>query len=149
MTWTYDDPLAHPRDAVRLLIGDTDSSDPLITDQEVAYALDLWNDDHYDAGSYLCEVIAAKFAREVTHSADGLSYSASELYRHYSELADRLAKTGKKIRRRGATPYAGGFSRSERIKADQDTDKIPTSFRSSMHDYPGAERFGDPRKSNQ
>lgn len=148
MTWTYADPSASEKDAVRLLIGDTDSSDQLVTDQEVEHAIATWG-DIYNAGSFLCEVIAAKFAREVTHSADGLSYSASELFRHYSDLADRLAKTGKKRRRRGALPYAGGFSRNERIKADQDTDKIPTSFRSHMHDYPGAERFGSPRKSNQ
>ena len=40
MTWNYSgDPSLSSRDAVRFLIGDTDPNDPLVTDEEIAYAL--------------------------------------------------------------------------------------------------------------
>jgi hypothetical protein len=39
MTWIYDDALGTARDRVRLLVGDIDSADPLISDEAIALYL--------------------------------------------------------------------------------------------------------------
>lgn len=137
MAWTYtSDPSNVERDAVRFLVGDTDSDDPLISDEEIAFFLSEFPQSAYHAAAEVADSIAAKFAREVSHSGDGLSYSAEQLQSNYADLAARLRRQAAR-RFRGAGPYVGGISRRERELADADTDKIPSSFRSEMHDYPG------------
>jgi hypothetical protein len=135
MAWTYSDPNADPKDAVRFLVGDTDDTDPLVSDEEIQYALAQWSNP-YRAGAYVCESLAAKFAREVSHSGDGLSFSGSDLHKHYLALADRLLVMAKRAGRKGAKPYAGGLSWAERQHDDADEDLIKTAFRSHMHDNP-------------
>ena len=136
MSWSYSDPTDTPKDAVRFLVGDTDISDGLVTDEEINFLLDEFGDVYTTAGS-VAESLAAKFAREVSHSGDGLSYSGNQLFQHYNDLAESLRKLAARRRRSGAGPYVGGISHRERELADLDSDKIPTSFRSNMHDHPG------------
>lgn len=137
MAWTYsNDPSSSPKDAVRFLVGDIDTDDQLIGDEEINYIVEEF-DDVYTAAGSVAETLAAKFAREVTHSGDGLSYSGNQLYQHYTDLAERLRRLAARRRRSGAGPYVGGISHRERELADMDSDKIPTSFRSRMHDHPG------------
>jgi hypothetical protein len=138
MSWSYSAESDQPKDAVRLLVGDVDSSDPLVTDEEISQFVELYPGDVYSAAATVCEVIAAKLAREVSHSGDGLSFSGGELMKHYLELADRLRRLSKRLKSKKVTPYVGGISWAEREKADQDADKIQTAFRSHMHDNPGA-----------
>ena len=142
MAWSYSDPSASPKDAVRFLVGDTDTTDQLINDEEIEFLVDEFGDVYTAAGS-VAESLAAKFAREVTHSGDGLSYSGNQLYQHYTDLAERLRRLAARRRRSGAGPYVGGISHRERELADADMDKIPTSFRSHMHDHPGK---GEPQR---
>ena len=137
MTWTYSDPSANDKDAVRFLVGDTDTNDQLVSDEEIAFFLDEFPSSTYHAAAEVAETIAAQFAREVSHSGDGLSYSAEQLQSNYAELAERLRAQAKRRYRSGAGPYVGGISWREREMADADQDKIPSSFRSHMHDHPG------------
>lgn len=138
MTWSYSgDPTEDDKDAVRFLVGDTDTNDQLVTDEEIAFFLDEFPSSTYHAAAEVAESIAAKFAREVSHSGDGLSYSAEQLQSNYAELAVRLRKQAGRRHRSGVGPYVGGISWREREMADADQDKIPSSFRSHMHDHPG------------
>ena len=136
MSWSYDNPSSSAKDAVRFLVGDTDTDDQLVTDEEIIFLIDEFDDVYVTAAS-VAESLAAKFAREVSHSGDGLSYSGDQLNRHYTDLADRLRRLAARRRRSGAGPYVGGISHRERELADNEMDKIPTSFRSRMHDHPG------------
>lgn len=136
MTWNYDNPKASDKDAVRFLVGDTDEDDPLVTDEEIEFFIEEFPSSTYHAAAEVAESIAAKFSREVAHSGDGLSYSAEQLQSNYAELAVRLRKQAAR-RYRGAEPYVGGISWREREQSDADMDKIPTHFRSHMHDHPG------------
>lgn len=137
MTWSYSDPGDNSKDAVRFLVGDTVQDDGLIEDEEINYILDEF-DDVYEAAASVAEAIASRFAREVAHSGDGLSYSGNQLNQHYSDMAVRLRRLASRRRRSGAGPYVGGISYREREKADQEYDLIPSAFRSSMHDHPEA-----------
>lgn len=150
MTWTYSgDPATDDKDAVRFLVGDTDTDDQLISDEEITYLLN----EHGGvmlAAIGAAEQLAYKFAREVTHSSDGLSYSASDLHKHYLAVADRLKQVHRRMRSKGARPYAGGISWAERDKDDADGDLIQTHIRSHDMDNPRAGRGShDDLKSDQ
>jgi len=87
MTWTYGgDPSTPPRDTVRFLIGDTDSSNELLSDGEIAYLLAQWNNDTYVAATHACEALASKFAgkSDMSKSVGDLSIST-----RYGEQSDR------------------------------------------------------------
>ena len=136
MAWTYDNPTSSNKDAVRFLVGDTEAADPLVTDEEIEFFLEEFPSSNYHAAAEVAESIAAKFSREVAHSGDGLSYAAEQLQQNYAALAERLRKQGRRRFRSGMGPYVGGISRREREMADADKDKIPSAFRSEMHDHP-------------
>jgi len=95
MTWTYSgNPAANERDAVRFLVADTESTDPLITDEEIAYLLDIYTEPpHAAVGA--ARAIAAKFSRESDQARNvgdlHLSESLSQKSFQYHHLGDHLA----------------------------------------------------------
>lgn len=94
MSWSYSgDPSDGGVDEVRFLVQDTDYSDPLISDEEIEYLINKW-DPVYGSplmtAAMVAEVIAAKFAREVAYSADGVSVGVQELQQKYDTLASSL-----------------------------------------------------------
>lgn len=94
MTFTYaGDPKASDLAEVRFLVSDTDPSRPLLSDAEVTYVIDKWT-PLYGSNSLnaaVCaEIIAGKFASEVSVSADGVSVSMSEAQQKYNLLAESL-----------------------------------------------------------
>lgn len=94
MAWTYTDPTTSDKDAVRFLVGDTDSTEPLVQDEEIEYVLTLRatvaGDVNYWAAADVAEAIAAKFARQIDKSVGSLQGSFKQKHDHYVELARRL-----------------------------------------------------------
>lgn len=92
MTWTYTgDPSVSDRDKVRFLIGDTDTTDQLVSDEEIAWQLGVVGDNVYQAAHDLCVALAAKFARLATSkSVGGLSLSYADRSASFYGLADRI-----------------------------------------------------------
>ena len=86
------DPKASPRDAVRFLIQDTDSSQPLLHDEEIEWLLDEWGTKGtiYYVAARAAQNIAAMFAREVSVSSDSQHVALSELMNKYEALAQTL-----------------------------------------------------------
>lgn len=105
MTWTYTgDPSVSNRDKVRFLIGDTDTNDQLVNDEEIAWALSEGG-SIYQAAHDLCTVIASKFARLATSKSVGdLSLSYSDRAETYHRLAERMLHLAD--RRDVPTPWA-------------------------------------------
>lgn len=91
MTWTYTgDPSVSNRDRIRFLIGDTDTNDQLVNDEEIAWALGEAG-SIYQAAHDLCSTIASKFARMATSKSVGdLSLSYADRAEAYHRLADRM-----------------------------------------------------------
>ena len=134
MTFTYDvDDLGTTtasgrRNAVRFLVGDTDSTDVQVQDDEIAFALTESSDNVYEAGAYCCRAIAAKYSRRVDTELDGaLSASYSDLHSHYLALAENLEAESKK--QSGLGIKAGGLSKATISVVRQDTDRVTPSFR--------------------
>jgi hypothetical protein len=142
MTWTYGGApgtttSATRRDAVRLLVGDTDTTDQQVSDEEIAFALSQTSDDIYNAGALMCRTIAGKYSRLVDTSIESVSSSYSQRAKQYSELAVRLVKEGKRLGSVGlGVPVAGGMSISEMQGVEDDTDRVPSAFRVDQFSNP-------------
>lgn len=92
MTWTYtNDPSVVARDKVRFLIGDTDTANQLITDEEIAFLLAEWNNDGYVSAARGCDALAARFAAKSDQSK---SVGDLSLTTHYGEQATRYMALG-------------------------------------------------------
>ena len=61
-------PARSARDALRLMIGDTNAVDPLLSDEEVDYYLGLQPENVVQAAAMVCEGLAARFARDAVFS---------------------------------------------------------------------------------
>lgn len=87
-------------DKVRLEIGDTDSTDPQLTDDEVNNFLDERTVLDSSGGTVSVNVlgaaadcagaIAANYARQFDFAEDGQSFSVSQRVQHYLDLERRL-----------------------------------------------------------
>jgi len=136
MAWTYGaDPAGSNRDAVRLLIGDTDTTDQQLQDSEVDYFLGLFgvagDDRVVPAAIRSCEALAAKYARQVDTTNQGLSVGASKRSEHYRKLADDLRDLETTV----AEVFLGGNTYSEAKLMDENTDLIPPTFRRAQNDW--------------
>lgn len=145
MTWTYGgDPAANDRDAVRFLVGDTDTNDELITDEEIAWLL-TENGNVYSAAAAAAQTIAAIFARFVNKNVGDLSLDASDKHKHYLDLADTLRR---KAAIQAATPFAGGISIASKDSFEDDMDRVQPKFTKDLQQYPGTTTANDLRNDN-
>lgn len=117
MTWTYSgNPSSSDRDEVRFLLGDTDTSDQLISDEELDYLLTVHPDDgagysNYEAAAAAARQIAARFTRQIDKSVGSLSISYGSRAQQFRDLADMLkeeATKGKSQKRMGGPVLGGG-----------------------------------------
>lgn len=130
MAWTYSgDPSASDRDHVRFLIGDVDSSEQLLTDEEIAFALTEEPAPRLAAAS-CCDAIVAKWSRQVDTGMLSLNVNASQRIQNYRTLAAKLrADHYKRI-----TPRFLGQSIGTKDTLAGDTDVPQPAFATGMHD---------------
>jgi hypothetical protein len=135
MSWSYNEndlgttSTSSRLNAVRLLIGDTDTDDRQIENEEIVFALNQAGNNIYFAASWSAKSIAAKFSRMVTHDLDGaLRADYSNLQAHYFTLAENLEYQGKKT---GALvgARAGGVNKTTVDSVRSDTNRVKPSFR--------------------
>ena len=135
MAWTYDPSLLGTTTAtgrlhsVRLLIGDTESTDPQVEDEEIVFSLAQATDDIYDAGYFLCRILAAKYARLVDTALDkGLSEKNDNLSKKYTELSGTIKSIGRTMKTSTGGVAGGGISISAMLAANRDTDRVQSQF---------------------
>jgi hypothetical protein len=135
MAWSYnasdlDTTTASGRlNTVRLLLGDTDTNDQQVQNEEVTFALAQANDNVYFAAAWLARTVAAQYARKVNTSLDGaLSADYSDLQKQYLGMAETLEYQGKKS---GAVlgVVAGGITKSGITTVRENTNRVEGSFR--------------------
>jgi hypothetical protein len=133
MTWTYSgNPSDDDLNEVRFLVQDTDTTDQLITDEEIEYIIDKWVNvygSNFMAAAMVAEAIAAKFAREVAYSADGVSVAVEQLQQKYDNLAMSLRDQYKQYDI-GSGPVVEGVLYSQ----GNDPSVKPTLWAVGMHD---------------
>jgi hypothetical protein len=135
LAWSYDetdlgtDTASGRLNSVRLLVGDTDTNDQQVQNEEILFGLSQSNDNIYYASAWIARTISGQYARKVNTSLDGaLSADYSDLAGQYKKLAEDLEYQGKKA---GAVVgvKAGGISISSVKSVRQNTDRIEGTFR--------------------
>lgn len=133
MAWSYDEGNLNTSNAlgrlnaIRLLIGDTDTNDQQVQDEEVSFALAQANNNVYKSSAWLCRVIAAKYSRNVDNEISGaLKESASQLKVHYIALADTLEYQSQKLG--GIGIAAGGITVSTVDGVRANTNRVKPEF---------------------
>lgn len=115
--------------SVRLLVGDTDTTDQLVQNEEITFALAQVGDNIYYAGSWVCRVIAAKFSRMVNTQLDGaLSADYSDRAKQFQQLATQIEAQGKKTSGKALGVFGGGISVADMFVVSQDPDRVPPAF---------------------
>ena len=137
MTYSYTFPGDTDKDTVRFLIQDTDpqhASEWQVTDEEIGYAISTWGPKYYNSlyyvASTLADTIAARYAREASYSADGVSVSLGPVGDQYRALAASLRDQHDAFIV-GTGVDVGGMITGEGLIEDTKA----FSFGKGMHDY--------------
>lgn len=121
--------------SVRLLVGDTDTTDQLVQDEEITFALGQTGDNIYYAAAWVCRTIAAKFSRMVDTQLDGaLQANYSDRAKQYQQLAVQVENQGKKTSGKSLGVFAGGISNNDMSVANQDEDRVKPAFAINQFD---------------
>ena len=130
-------------DTVRFLVGDTDSTEPLLSDEEITWLDTTWGGkgSYYYTASMAAKAIAAKFAREVTTTSDGQTVNADNLQQKYLTMATQLMAQHDTLLGAGAIVEVGGID----IWAFPDPTITSPAFGTQMHDSheAGPQDWGD------
>jgi glycerate-2-kinase len=135
MAWSYDptdldNTTASGRlNIVRLLVGDTDTVDQQVQNEEITFGLSENGNNIYLSASWVARAISSKYSRLVTTSLSGaLSSDYSDLAKQYQTLADQLEYQGKT---NGASVgiLAGGITKTQVEGVRANTNRIEGSFR--------------------
>jgi len=126
MSWTYGaDPANSDRDAVRLNIGDTDTTEELLQDAEIAYYLTTFGSVG-EASYRAAQAISAKYARKSDQAIGDLKYSYSQQSKRYAELASELKQ---QYAVSGVGVYSGGRTIADKDTVEEDTDRVQPAFK--------------------
>jgi hypothetical protein len=133
MTWSYSgNPASSTRDAVRFLIGDTDTNDQLLSNEEIDYTISS-SGSLYQAAHDCAYAIASSFARLASSKTVGdLSISYSDRAASFYQVADRMLDL--QAKRQPPTPWADP---DNMIRAAEKTIPPPngTEFYTGQMDY--------------
>lgn len=88
MSWSYsEDPSSSDKDEVRFLIGDTDSDEELLADEEIEYLIGK-HDSIWGACAEACESIAAMYSkRSDVGLGGGMDSDISQKAEQYTQMA--------------------------------------------------------------
>ena len=121
--------------SVRLLVGDTDSADQLVQNEEIMFGLSQANNNVYYAAAWVCRTVAAKFSRMVDTTLDGaLSGKYSTRAKQFQQLATQIEAQGKKTSGKSLGVFAGGITYSGMFVANQDEDRVKSEFAINQFD---------------
>jgi hypothetical protein len=130
MAWTYDPDITTDRDKVRLLIGDTITTDQQLQDGEIAFFLSE-ESNVYRAAARACQSLAALYARKVDKAVGDLKISASQRQKAYAALAKDLWIKGGV----SGIPSAGGVYVADKDSMADNDSIVHGQLRIGIHDY--------------
>ena len=133
----YDgDPVNSQTDAVRMLIRDTSTSSPRLTDNEVDWLV-ANHGNTYLAAAAGCEMMAAKHSSEPGSKSVGdlsIDIGSGDPSLNWTELAAQYRAQA--ARSGDFSFYSGGISKSDKQTRREDTDWDAVSAALKMHDNP-------------
>jgi hypothetical protein len=109
MTWSYSgDPTSSLKDQVRFYIGDTDTNNQLLSDEEICSITSTYFNPFWAAG-VAANTLAARFAPTTEEKVGAWGGAYQQRYDHFLQLS----KDMKEMAIRQATPYFGGTEPQE------------------------------------
>lgn len=111
-------------DQVRLLIGDTDTTAALLSDEEIDWFLSERSDDVHLAAADACDALATKFARAYDFETDGQSFKRSQMSAAFAARASELRSRGSGITT-GRVTRVDGYSDDIQSGSVAETDVNP------------------------
>jgi hypothetical protein len=115
--------------SVRLLVGDTDTNDQQVQNEEITFSLSETGDNIYSAAAWIARTIASQYSRRVDTQLDGA------LQANYSDLAEQYYKLAEDLEYRGKTNgavlgvAAGGLTISDIQAVRANTNRVEGAFR--------------------
>lgn len=136
MTWTYSTALTLDRDKVRIRVGDTNTNDQLLSDEEIAALLTAFSSDITLTVIGCIRIIIAKLARDYDRSNLGMSAQRSQKVQHYKDLLAEYMGSGPEGLGTKAEMFVGGLSKADEESFDDDSDYKGPDLRRGMDDKP-------------
>jgi hypothetical protein len=133
MSWNYNvaDLGTNQKDQIRFLIGDTNTNDQQLQDEELQFSLTI-RSSIWGAAATCCESISANLSRKADTTTGELRTLYSSLSRAYH--ARSMAYESKSVEMGGALPFAGGISIAQKILAETDPDRVQPAFSRGLQD---------------
>ena len=135
MTWSYTtadldtSTAAGQINVVRFLLGDTDTTDQQVQNEEITFALSQTGDNCYYAAAYCAGTLASKYSRFVNTDLDGaLAEDFSDLAKSYRKLASQLRSDGQKYSGGTLGVKVGGVSYTAEDLVRANTDRPASAF---------------------
>ncbi|TXH10905.1 MAG: hypothetical protein E6R03_14910 [Hyphomicrobiaceae bacterium] len=128
MAFTYTPGSTTPLNRVRFLIGDTDSADPQVQDEEIQAWLNAGYSVH-NTSVEVCRALSARYARFVDKWVGDLKILASQRYRQFQDRVKSLTSGAA-----SGHPIAGGIYVSDKENVAANVDLVKGSFAIGMHD---------------
>lgn len=125
MAASYIGPATSAKDAVRFLIGDTDSTEFLLQDNEIEWLLAQYNNVPLNAAIRCCETIMSKFSRMADEVVGSVSIKFSQKAKGYQTMRAELQR---RLATEGAIPYAGGISKTDKKLNELNPDRVKPDF---------------------
>lgn len=133
MTWTYScDPCSSEKDEVRFLVGDTDTNQQLIKDEEIAYLLKKYGSP-LSAAVNAARSISASVSKQVTEKTGDIAVSLGDLAEQYRKLANELQN---QLSETATGICVTGVSHSEIDSRNSNEDRVSEQFQVGMDDDP-------------
>lgn len=130
-------PHTTPSDAVRVLVGDTNASAPLLDDNTYTFIL-AQEPNVYARAALACDALAGKYALQMDKRIGDLWRSAKVQHDHYANLAhmyrEEAARRGKPV------PFGGGVSVTDYDNRNEETDRVKPRFEVGMLDAIGTSK---------
>lgn len=129
MSFSYDPTdLGDELNRLRLEIGDTDSNDPFLDDQEIVQ-VQSEKSSFFLRAAKCCDLICAKLARDVKIKVGGFSEDAQKVYDRYREMSLKFSRSSS-----SSYPWAGSILVSDKEAIEDNTDLVKPKFKLGMHD---------------
>ena len=138
MTWTYNSDVSTDRDKVRLLIGDKDTNDQLLSDEEIDFVITQQPNVYYSAAQ-CCETIAGKFGRDVSTTLEGMSIAKRQRFENYLNMANQLRTMAMRVA--PSKPFAASIDKDDKeaYSYHENSNLVQPNFEIEMHDHPEGE----------
>jgi hypothetical protein len=133
-TWSYDpaDLASTEKDTIRLEIGDTDSNNWLLSDEEINYAIS--QERNFWAAAARCAEMAASALLRKADPKLGRSMQVI-----YSKAAEQYWNRARMLRSKAmgsVAPYVGGGTVADKQSIDQDSSLVAPQFTKTMMQNP-------------